>query len=177
MNPFRRPGEGPESGSTRQSTFTGIHPDCPDLSVTVPKMCPRTPNVEHSKRRLARSGLDAGVLRTPWTNRPGFGGGSDVTRVRRCPHTWFQATGWADWWRNSNYIGSAHAEAGVPSLAVVEDFEAIEYRLANSIRVRHRLRLSSSVCILPQKDSIIASQQSPTDPMEGTAPISARRSP
>jgi hypothetical protein len=49
--------------------------------------------------------------------------------------------------------------------------------LASSIRVRHRCRLSSSVCTRPQKDSITAlSQQSPIDPIEGTSPEARARS-
>lgn len=38
-------------------------------------------------------------------NRPGFVGGSDVSWVRWCRHTWFQATGWVDWCSSSNSIG------------------------------------------------------------------------
>jgi hypothetical protein len=37
-------------------------------------------------------------------NRPGSAGG-DVPRVLRCRHSWFQATGWADWCGSSNSIG------------------------------------------------------------------------
>jgi hypothetical protein len=43
--------------------------------------------------------------------------------------------------------------------------------LANSMRVFQRFRLSSSVYILPQNDSMTAlSQQSLIDPIEGTSP-------
>ena len=44
---------------------------------------------------------------------------------------------------------------------------------ANSILVFHRLRLSNSICMLDQNDSIMAlSSPSPTDPNEGMSPAS-----
>jgi len=53
--------------------------------------------------------------------------------------------------------GGEHAEGGVSPLAVVEDLEVFEnMALASSTRVRQRRRLRSSVCILPQNDSMTA---------------------
>ena len=50
--------------------------------------------------------------------------------------------------------------------------------LANSMRVRHRRRSRSSTCIRARNDSINAlSEQSPTDPIEGTRPDWRARSP
>ena len=49
--------------------------------------------------------------------------------------------------------------------------------LASSIRVRHRLRLSTSTCIRDQNDSIMAlSKQSAMLPMDGTSPEALARS-
>ncbi len=50
--------------------------------------------------------------------------------------------------------------------------------LASSTRVFHRLRLSSSICIEDQNDSIIAlSRPSPTVPNDGRRPAERIRSP
>jgi hypothetical protein len=47
----------------------------------------------------------------------------------------------------------------VPTLPVVEDLTVSKIALASSRRVRHGRRLSSSVCIRPQNDLIIASPE------------------
>ena len=68
-------------------------------------------------------------------------------------------------------VGSAVAEGGVSPLAVVEDLDVVEDRLASSTRVFQRRRLSSSICIEDQKLSIMAlSSPSPTLPKDGMSP-------
>jgi hypothetical protein len=49
---------------------------------------------------------------------------------------------------------------------IVEAFDVLDIALASSMRVFQRRRLSSSVCMCPQKDSTTAlSYRSPTLPM------------
>ena len=65
----------------------------------------------------------------------------------------------------------AHAQGGVTSPAVVEDFQIVEDGVEKSDAWCQRFRLSGSVYILPQNDSMTAlMQQSPIDPIEGTSP-------
>ena len=50
----------------------------------------------------------------------------------------------------------------------MERIDTSNFALERSSRVFHRFRLSNSICMLDQKDSIIAlSKASPTDPKEG----------
>ena len=51
---------------------------------------------------------------------------------------------------------SAHAEGGVAPLAVVENLQVIEDRIGQLDAGFPSFRLSSSVCILPQNDSMTA---------------------
>src|SRR5436190_5990251 len=48
-----------------------------------------------------------------------------------------------------------HPEGAVAALPVVEDLQVLEIALASSIRVFHRRRSSSSVCMRAQNDSIM----------------------
>jgi hypothetical protein len=50
----------------------------------------------------------------------------------------------------------APTQSAVASLAVVEDLQVLKIALASSMRVFHRRRSSSSVCIRAQKDSMTA---------------------
>jgi hypothetical protein len=54
---------------------------------------------------------------------------------------------------------SPHAQGGVTPLTVVENLGIVEDGVAKSMRVFHRFRLSSSVCILAQNDSMTALSQ------------------
>ncbi len=52
----------------------------------------KAPRIRESAARLADQAR-GGAPYDAYVNRPGPDGDSDVPRVRRCRHTWFQATG------------------------------------------------------------------------------------
>jgi len=49
---------------------------------------------------------------------------------------------------------SQHLEGIVPTLAIVEDLDVLEHRVGQFDPRFHRFPFRSSVCILPQKDSM-----------------------
>jgi len=79
-------------------------------------------------------------------------------------------------WTFSYSIGVRIPKGAVTPLTVVEDLQVLEIAFASSMRVRHFMRLSISVCMRPQNDSITElSKQSPIEPIDATSPDSWER--